>query len=380
MEKPLRFLRNRNSTSFIFIIAVFLGLFFPAGINAQGETFEGEVTNIYKEENVKFDFSDNEQLYQELEVRFTNGSLDGEKATIKNGNYPMTNVVKYEIGDRVIVDKIENLDGTEEFIITDYIRRKPLFILGLIFVFLAVVVGRIRGAFSILGMIVSFFVIFAFIMPRIYAGDDPVSTVILGSLVIIPATFYLSHGFNKKTTVAVFGTLIALLLTGLLADFFVEAAKLTGYSSDEASFIQSLVEGKTFDVRGLLLAGIIIGVLGVLDDVTVSQSAIVFQLKSVNNKLKNTELFRRAMSVGQDHISSMVNTLVLVYTGASLPLLILFLDSSRSFAEVINYEIIADEIVRTLVGSIGLILAVPITTFLAVVFSGEKVKREVRKI
>ncbi len=119
------------------------------------------------------------------------------------------------------------------------------------------------------------------------------------------------------------------------------------------------------NMKGLLLAGIIIGVLGVLDDITISQSAIVFQLKAANEKLKFKELYLRAMSVGQDHISSMVNTLILVYTGAALPLLLLFINNPRPFSEVVNYEIIADEVVRTLVGSIGLILAVPITTVIA---------------
>lgn len=118
-------------------------------------------------------------------------------------------------------------------------------------------------------------------------------------------------------------------------------------------------------MKGLLLAGIIIGVLGVLDDITISQSAIVFQLKEINNKLKFGELYDRAMSVGQDHISSMVNTLILVYTGAALPLLILFINNPHPFSEVVNYEMIADEIIRTLIGSIGLILSVPITTFIA---------------
>jgi len=183
-------------------------------------------------------------------------------------------------------------------------------------------------------------------------------------LFIIPITFYLSHGFNKKTTVAVGGTVIALIITGILAGIFVEAAKLTGFASEEAGFLQVAKQGLV-NIKGLLLAGIIIGVLGVLDDVTVSQSAIVFQLKQANAKIKAGELYKRAMDVGKDHISSMVNTLVLVYTGAALPLLLLFIDNPHPFSEVVNYEIIADEIVRTLVGSIGLVLAVPITTLIA---------------
>jgi len=155
-----------------------------------------------------------------------------------------------------------------------------------------------------------------------------------------------------------------LIITGVLAGFFVESAKLTGFASEEAGFLQ-IARGGTINIKGLLLAGIIISTLGVLDDVTVSQSSIVNQLKETDKNLSFEKLYQRAMKVGQDHISSMVNTLVLVYTGAALPLFLLFIDNPHPFLEVINYEIVADEIVRTLVGSIGLILAVPITTFIA---------------
>ncbi len=157
-----------------------------------------------------------------------------------------------------------------------------------------------------------------------------------------------------------------------MASFFVDAAKLTGYASEEASFLQVSRQG-SFNVRGLLLAGIIIGALGILDDITISQAAVVSSLKQASSKIKADELFAKAMDVGKDHISSMINTLILVYAGASLPLMLLFVDNPHPFSEIINYEIIADEVVRTLVGSIGLVLAVPITTLIAViVFSIKK--------
>ena len=237
-------------------------------------------------------------------------------------------------------------------------------LLLILFVVSTIAVAKWRGILSLIGMGVSFLVIFSFILPKILSGSNPVEIAILGSLIIIPVSFFLSHGFNKKTIVAIAGTLIALIITGVLANVFVEAAKLTGFASEEAGFLQVARQG-TVNIKGLLLAGIIIGVLGVLDDITISQSAIVFQLKKANEKLKFNELYKRAMNIGRDHISSMINTLVLVYTGAALPLLLLFIDNPHPFSEIANYEIIADEIVRTLVGSIGLILAVPITTVIA---------------
>jgi len=329
------------------------------------ETLEATVVEILEEKEIIPEFNDEKQLYQKLELLVTKGSLKDEKIIIESGTMPLANLQKYQEGTKVIVSYSKDFEGNDFFYITDYVRRDSLLWLFIIFVVLVAIVARWRGMTSLLGMGASFFIIFKFILPRILAGSDPILMAIIGSLFIIPITFYLSHGINKKTTVAVVGTVIALIITGILAGIFVESAKLTGFASEEAGFLQVAKQGSV-NIKGLLLAGIIIGVLGVLDDITVSQSAVVSQLKKANPKLKFEELYKRAMDVGQDHISSMVNTLVLVYTGAALPLLLLFIDNPHPFSEIINYEIIADEVVRTLVGSIGLILAVPITTIIAV--------------
>ncbi|MBN1263052.1 MAG: YibE/F family protein [Candidatus Pacebacteria bacterium] len=335
------------------------------------ETFEASIEKILEEKQIKLPGSEGFQLYQKLELLVTRGSFKGQKITVENGDLPMANLVKYKIGDRVMVSSSRDFEGRRIFYITDFIRRNVLLWLFLVFVIMAVVIGRWQGVTSLAGMAISFLIIFKFILPRIYAGSDPVLIAVLGSLVIIPATFLLSHGINRKTGIAVTGTIISLVITGVLAGFFVNASRLTGFASEEAGFLQAYKPG-VINIKGLLLAGIIIGVLGVLDDITISQSAIVQQLNIANPKLKPGELYQRAMKVGRDHIASMVNTLILVYTGAALPLLLLFLDSSHSFSEVVNYEIIADEVVRTLVGSIGLVLAVPITTLIAVFAFNQK--------
>jgi uncharacterized membrane protein len=324
------------------------------------ESLEAKVTQVLVEKT------------QKLRLLVTKGSLKDREIEIESGNIPSVNLPKYKIGDKVIVSYSKDFDGNDFFYITDFVRRDSLVWLFLIFIVVTVTIARWRGLLSLLGMGLSFLVIFLLILPRILAGDNPVEIAILGSLIIIPVTFFLSHGFNKKTGVAIAGTLVALVVTGILSGFFVEASKLTGFASEEAAFLQSAKDGLV-NIKGLLLAGIIIGVLGVLDDITISQSAIVFQLKEANEKMKFKELYKRAMSVGQDHISSMVNTLILVYTGASLPLLLLFINNPHPFSEVINYEIVADEIVRTLVGSIGLVLAVPVTTLLAALVVDKKI-------
>jgi uncharacterized membrane protein len=329
------------------------------------ESLEGKIVQVLDEKQIISSDEADTHLYQKLKILVTKGSMINDEIIVENGNVSSSNNPKYKVGDKVIVYHSKDLDGNDTFYIADFIRRTPLLLLFLIFVIISVIIARWRGALSLLGMGISFLIIFFLILPRILGGADPVETAIFGSFLIIPVTFFLSHGFNKKTGVAIAGTLVALIITGILAGFFVEATKLSGFASEEAGFLQA-AKGSIVNIKGLLLAGIIIGVLGVLDDITISQSAIVFQLKQANEKIKSGELYKRAMDIGRDHIASMVNTLILVYTGAALPLLLLFVDNPHPFTEIINYEIIADEIVRTLVGSIGLVLAVPITTFVAV--------------
>lgn len=356
---------NRKIKLFL-ILSLLSVLFLPVPLHAQTdqeEVLEGEVVTILEEQEKETEIS--KQFYQKLEVLITKGSIKDKRVEIEvGGDLSVIGQPRFEIGDQVVVVQGEDFQGETTYYIADFVRRDPLIFLFFIFVVLAVVVGRWRGLTSLIGLGVSFLIIFLFILPQIYQGRDPVLVTILASMLIIPITFYLSHGGNRKTTIAITGTVIALILTGLMAKIFVEASKLTGFASEEAGFLQ-VARGDLVNIKGLLLAGIIIGALGVLDDISIAQSALVQQLKEANPKMKAKEVFVRAMKVGQDHIASMVNTLVLVYTGASLPLLLLFIDSPLPFSQVINYEIIAEEIVRTLVGSIGLITAVPITTLLA---------------
>lgn len=347
---------------------VFASLLAPLA-NAQGkqttpqeQNYEALVTQVTEEKNITVEGK--KQLYQKLQVQITTGDRKGQTITIENGNIPSVQVIDYSTDDQIVVSAFTDTNGKQFYTINDYVRRTPLLILFAIFVGLVVLIGRKRGVASLLGMALSFALIFAFVLPQILAGYDPVLIVILASAVIIPFSFYLSHGFNSKTTASVIGTLISLILTGILATIVIGAAKFTGFASDEASFLQA-ARPDVINMQGLLLAGILIGTLGILDDITISQAAIVQQLKTTSPHLKYYELFTKTMDVGRDHIAATVNTLVLVYTGAALPLLLLFIDNPLPFATVINYEIIAEEIVRILIASIGLILAVPITTAIA---------------
>lgn len=313
-------------------------------------------------------FQDELVPFQELKIELTKGESAGETLKIKNSAASLGLVdvryQEYEVGDKLKITSQNTGDGDTHYIIEGQIKRYALLKLTLLFVTIVILVGRKWGAFSLLGLVISFLVIFKLIIPLIIQGLEPLWAASLGSLIIIPATFYISHGFARKTHVAVIVTLISLVITGLLAAHFVKTTHLTGFASEEAGFLQVQRKG-TIDIRGLLLAGIIIGTLGILDDVTLGQASTIEQLAKANPKMNFKELFIQGMQVGQDHISSMVNTLVLVYSGSALPLLLLFFDSQKSFISILEFELIAEEIVRMLVGSIGLVLAAPLATALA---------------
>lgn len=334
---------------------------------------EGVVVAIVSEETI--DVQGEPQVYQRLEVRLTAGPRAGQTAIVDAGGGPGggSGAGGFQPGDRVLVETSPDGAGGETYFVADRVRRAPLYALFGLFVAVAVLVGRQRGLLSLVGMAVSFGVIFAFVLPQVAAGRHPIGVAIAAALVVIPVTFGLSHGLNRKTAAAVAGTVIALAFTGLMASVFVDAARLTGYASEEATFLQ-MAHGGTLNVQGLLLASIIIGLLGILDDITVSQAAIVYQLHDASPDLSPRAIYGRAMDVGRDHIASLVNTLVLVYTSAAMPLLLLFQRDAAAFGTVINYEIVAEEIVRTLVASIGLILAVPITTAITCLLIGREAR------
>lgn len=341
----------------IFLLIVFI---FPISIKAIGDGSSIEATIVQIIEEKEIEIMESNQLYQKLELELS--TPDHKKVVIENGNQPIANIIKYAVNDRVLVNTTTGLEG-EEYVITDFVRKDSLILLSIIFVILLVVIAKWKGLSSILGMIFTFFVVFIFILPRILAGNNPVLIAVGASLVIIPVSFYLAHGFNKKTTIAVISSIISLIITAVLASIFTQIGHLTGLSSEEAGMLS--IDRGNLNMKGILLAGIVIGALGVLDDITISQAAIVDELAITAKLTKAKDLYTRSMVIGKDHITSMVNTLVLAYAGASLPLLLIFTNNPHSFSEIINYELIAEEIIRTLVGSIGLILAVPITTIIA---------------
>lgn len=287
-----------------------------------------------------------------------------EKATIEVTSGPekgrtFTEIVQPDAprqldeGQSVVVAYAPDAPRDLQCSVTDANRKVPLTVLALIFAVAVVLVGRMRGVMALISLAVSFLILTFFILPAILQGSNPLVVAVVGSSAIMLIALYMCHGLSARTSVAVLGTLISLLLIGLLGSLFIDWASLSGNTDDNTGLIHGLYP--EIDMSGLLLAGIIIGSLGVLDDVTVTQTSAVWELHQADPRLGPRGLYRAGIRIGRDHIASVVNTLVLAYAGAALPLLLLFSIAQSSVGTVANSELVAKEIVRTLVGSIGLV-------------------------
>lgn len=290
----------------------------------------------------------------------------GESAPLPLGDQRFA--PELEVGDQIRVNRAAAPDGAVQpgsaiaptFTFADFERRAPMLWLAAAFALLVIAFGRLRGALSLVGLVLSLAIVVFFIVPAILDGAAPLAVAIVGSLAVMFVTIALAHGTGPKSIAAMLGTSASLALVAVLAVVFVGVTNLTGITGEESTLLQFNGVEVSFD--GLLIAGMVIGALGVLDDVTVSQASTVLALRSANRELGFGELYRRAIDVGRDHVSATVNTLVLAYVGASLPILLIFGSGELGVLDAINVELVADQVVAMLVGSIGLIAAVPLTT------------------
>lgn len=262
----------------------------------------------------------------------------------------------------VPLEPVPNFDPAQApYGFVDFERGRPLLLLALGFFVLVAALGRRVGVLSLLGVAVGLVLITKFVVPAILEGSSPVAVALVGSFAAMFATIVLVYGIGAKSLAALLGTAGSLLLTALLATALTSAAHLTGRASEDATLLQSLGEGR-ISLSGLVLAGILIAALGVLNDVTIGQASTVLALRRANPTQRFAQLYRAGAEVGRDHLGATVNTLVFAYAGASLPLLLIFSSQDIGFADAIGREIVATEVVATLVGSIGLVAAVPLTT------------------
>ncbi|MFD4671164.1 YibE/F family protein [Lentzea sp. NPDC058450] len=297
-----------------------------------------------------------------ITVKMTDGPSPGQSITIPSVKGP--GAPSFKLGDEVVL----SYSGTqpqaaESYQIVDYQRGWSLAVLALLFAGAVLLLGRWQGLAALGALLLSFVVLVLFIMPSLLAGKDPLTVAVVGAGLIMFVVLYLTHGVSARTSTAVLGTMVSLALIGVLGAAFSALSSLTGLDDDTANLVRLL--GTDIDTRGLLLAGTLIGALGVLDDVTVTQTSAVWELRRANGELTWRELFAAGSRIGRDHMSSVVNTLVMAYAGAALPLLLAISLAGRSMGEILTAQQIAQEIVRTLVGSIGLVAAIPVTTALA---------------
>jgi uncharacterized membrane protein len=332
------------------------------------EFYRGEVIEVLADRTEEYAPGFVDRI-QDLRVRITSGAEKGQVVTVsQNFHAGMNDYRAADPGDRLVLYKNHLADGSIQYYVSDRMRLGTLIWVLLGFAAVAVFFGRRKGLGALLGLVFSIAVLTLYVVPRIVAGGNPLLVTLIGTFIIACVSLFLAHGWNRRTWVALASTLATLAVATGLAQLLVHVADLFGQGTEEAFYLQVGSNG-TINLQGLLLAGIVIGTLGVLDDITTAQTAVVGELRQANPNLRFGELYRRALVVGREHIASLVNTLVLAYAGAALPLFIIFTVSREVPLWVtLNSELVAEEFVRTIVGSGSLILAVPIATVMAAHF------------
>lgn len=350
----------------------FLGLLLlPFGVWAQEvnqdfrERVRGEVIEVVNEYERSITGTGATTTVQEVRVQLLEGERAGEVVRFEN------DMIILEPGDDIFVFRMVTINGQEIITYADFERRPVLVAITLLFVGLLLVLSGWQALRALTSLGVSIAAILFLLVPALLGGINPVVASVSIAGGILGVVLFGTHGVNPRSIIAFGGTFAAVVITGIIALIVTDLMRLTGFSSDASVYLNFATNGG-LDLSGLLLGSIIIGIIGVLDDVSITQASVVQQLKAANATFGFIELYRRALSVGKDHIGSLVNTLALAYVGVSLPLILLYAKSDASIWQTLNQEVIAAEIVRIIVGSIGLILAVPLTTFVAAWYWNER--------
>jgi uncharacterized membrane protein len=344
----------------------------------QMTTVKAEVTEVQTKKSEPLPGLDVPSPDQAIKAKILQGDKKGEIVSFDN------DYVQLKKGDVFFLSYTVRADGgTPYYSVQEPDRLPTLYFFAALFILLVLLVGGKQGLRGLISLGGSFALILYVLLPGILHGYSPILLAVGVSSLIIVLGSYITHGFNKTTSSAVIGMIITVIVTGILAYIAVHSARFTGYGTEEAFYVSLNARGH-IDLLGLLLGGIMIGLLGVLYDVAISQAISVEELHHIAPHIPKSTIFKRAMRIGREHIGALVNTLAIAYAGASLPLLLLFSTPPVQIELTINREIFATEIIRILIGSIGLILAVPITTFLATLFlvkvkknvDGAKIKEE----
>ncbi|MET0233204.1 MAG: YibE/F family protein [Kibdelosporangium sp.] len=335
----------------------------PSGNAGQQQPVSGDITAVSQgscEDRVQVGSADGPCLL--ISIKMTDGAAPGKEIVTRAPIEPSS--PRFAVGDQIVMaySGADPASG-DSYKVVDFQRGMPLAVLAGLFAVAILILGRYQGIAALVALGLSFVVLLMFVLPAILAGENPLLVAVAGAGLIMFVALYLTHGLSARTSTAVLGTMISLMLIGGLGALFTALTKLTGLDEDTGLLLGSLGHG--LDTRGLLLAGLIIGALGVLDDVTVTQASVVWELRRANSLLTWRELYAAGLRIGRDHVSSAVNTLAMAYAGAALPVLLYSYLSDAGLGTILGSQSIAQEIVRTLVGSIGLIACVPVTTLVA---------------
>jgi uncharacterized membrane protein len=332
----------------------------------ENNIFHAQIIEIL-EEKVKINKKGEEIKQQNLKLKGLNSNFKNQELIFYGINdVEVVLNQTYKVGDKVIVSYNEYPGEDNVYYIIDSVRSGYIYLLVFIFIFIIILIGRWKGFRAIISLLITFIIILKFILPAILNAYSPILVGIGGGFIILFFTVYITEGINRKSHVAVFSILISLLVTGFLAVIFSNLMKLSGMSEDSA-YLVNLID-QSINFKGLLFAGVIIGSLGVLNDMVISQVSAVREIKFINENLSDKDIFKRAYRIGISHVSSMTNTLFLAYAGSSLTILLLFFIGASSFNDVLNNYLISTEIFRSLVGAIGIVLSMPISTWLAVYY------------
>ncbi len=368
-------MKSRIFLIFCFLFSVLFAEVSPVAAQDTDSTYmRGKAIEILEhgaEVDPSSEFQDD---YQEVTVEITNGPEKGNLVYINHGaGMDLLESEKVKNGDELVILKASGPDGEMQYSISDRYRLSALKVLALFFIVVTVICGGWKGFRSLIGLGLSIIVLMFLVVPGIANGGSPLFYTLLGSLGISCASLFIAHGFKARTTIALIGIMLTVVASLLIAVFSTKIAHIFGTGSDDAFSLQFLGTIPNLDLRGLLIGGIIIGTLGVLDDVATSQAAVVEELKNANPNMKRKELFLSGMSVGREHIAALINTLFLAYAGVSLPLFLMFaVNDILPIPIFLNTEFVAEEIVRTVTGSVALMLAVPLTTYIAAWFFGAR--------
>jgi uncharacterized membrane protein len=364
------FNKNHKFITILVGIAVVVGLALLWQNNTGGEnmvgysstTVKAEIVGILEEGTVSM--GNTVQAYQVLSAKLLDGDQAGQIYQLEYGKYQLlSDNYRLKVGDKVLVNLESMGDGSYGVYFIDHVRTNALLVLLLIFIIIGIAMSGWKGVNSMVSMALSILVMFVYVIPQIINGKDPILVSLVGAFFFLAISQYLVFGWTLKTHIALTGITFAVLITGLLSMLFVNWAKLNGAGDESAMYLIQM--GNGLDIKKLLVAGIFIGTLGVMDDLVIGQTSAVIELYRGNPDMSFSRRFKSAMEIGQDHVGATVNTLILAYLGATLSMIVLYAMNSVDVGVLVNINYVAEEIVRSLVGTIGLFLAVPFTTLVA---------------